>query len=110
MVCRRSPHCVLPILCTRIVESRKRLGPTETSVSQIISVDVESRDRKQHTSGPGMKVSPQWLNADRVAYVKKQGSDPGLSSPREKKELGVNFAIPPGPRMEHASCITGNCS
>jgi TolB protein len=59
-------------------ESRKRLGPTETSVSQIISVDVESGDRKQHTSGPGMKVSPQWLNADRVAYVKKQGSDPGL--------------------------------
>jgi len=77
-------------------------------VSQIISVDVESGDRKQHTWTWHEGVT-KWLNADRVAYVKKQGSDPGLEFTSGEKGAGVNFAIPPGPRMEHASCITGNC-
>jgi len=43
-------------------------------MSQIVSVDVEQGEGKQLTGGPGMKVSPQWLSASRVAYVKKQAA------------------------------------
>jgi Tol biopolymer transport system component len=75
-------------------ESRRRSGPAETSQSQILSMDVEHGDRQQHTSGPGMKVSPQWLSADRVAYVKKQGSDPGLEFTSGEKGARGEFRNP----------------
>ena len=75
-------------------ESRRRSGPAETSQSQILSMDVEHGDRQQHTSGPGMKVSPQWLSADRVAYVKKQGSDPGLEFTSGEKGTRGEFRNP----------------
>jgi len=75
-------------------ESRKRLGPTETSVSQIMSMDVGHGNRQQHTSGPGMKVSPQWLSADRVGYVKKQGSDPGFEFTSGEKGARGEFRNP----------------
>ena len=41
-----------------------------------------------------MKVSPQWLSADRVAYVKKQGSDPGLEFTSEEKSARGEFRNP----------------
>ncbi len=75
-------------------DSRRRLGPTETAMSQIVSVDVEQGERKQLTGGPGMKVSPQWLSASRVAYVKKQGSDPGLEFTLGEKGARGEFRNP----------------
>jgi Tol biopolymer transport system component len=39
--------------------------------SQIVSVDVATGRRTEHTSGPGLKVSPQFLNADRIGYLVK---------------------------------------
>ena len=48
--------------------------------SQIVSVDVATGDRRDYTSGPGMKVSPQFLSADRIGYVAKApGSHGGLA-------------------------------
>ena len=45
--------------------------------SQIVSIDVVTGDRKEHTSGPGMKVSPQFLTADRIGYVAKEPNGHG---------------------------------
>lgn len=42
--------------------------------SQIVSVDIASGSRMQYTSGPGLKVSPQFVSADRVGYVIKARS------------------------------------
>jgi Tol biopolymer transport system component len=39
--------------------------------SQIVSVDVATGARVERTSGPGEKVSPQFLSADRVGYLVK---------------------------------------
>jgi Tol biopolymer transport system component len=39
--------------------------------SQIISVDVATGARMERTSGPGLKVSPQFLDADRIGYLIK---------------------------------------
>jgi Tol biopolymer transport system component len=39
--------------------------------SQIVSIDVASGTRTEHTTGPGLKVSPQFLNGDRIGYLVK---------------------------------------
>jgi Tol biopolymer transport system component len=39
--------------------------------SQIISVDLATGGRTERTSGPGLKVSPQFLGADRIGYLMK---------------------------------------
>src|SRR4030095_8629530 len=39
--------------------------------SQIVSVDVATGTRTVHTSGPGLKVSPQYLSATRIGYLMK---------------------------------------
>ena len=47
--------------------------------SQIVSVDVATGDRVEHTSGPGLKVAPQFLGADEIGYLVKGGPDEGLA-------------------------------
>ena len=39
--------------------------------SSIVSVDVATGERTVHASGPGLKVSPQFVAPDRIAYVTK---------------------------------------
>ena len=41
--------------------------------SQIVSIDVATGARKEHTSGPGLKISPQFVSADRIGYLAKTG-------------------------------------
>ena len=47
--------------------------------SQIVSVDVATGARIAHTSGAGLKVAPQFVAADRIAYLVKAGPDAGLA-------------------------------
>jgi Tol biopolymer transport system component len=47
-------------------------------VSQIVSVDVNTGDRAEHTSGAGLKIFPQFLNAQDIAYHRKGGAEEGL--------------------------------
>jgi Tol biopolymer transport system component len=47
--------------------------------SQIVSVDVATGGRQEHTSGPGLKVSPQFLSANRIGYGMKAGPRMGLA-------------------------------
>jgi len=48
-------------------------------VSQIVSVDVATLERIEHTSGPGLKVFPQFLSATEIAYHRKGGPDEGIA-------------------------------
>jgi Tol biopolymer transport system component len=41
--------------------------------TQIISVDLTSGARDTMTSGPGVKVFPRWVSADRVVYQSRDG-------------------------------------
>jgi len=43
--------------------------------SQIVSVDVATGARKEQTSGPGLKISPQFLSAERIGYLAKVGQN-----------------------------------
>jgi Tol biopolymer transport system component len=47
-------------------------------VSQIVSVDIATGDRQEHTTGPGLKISPQFLSGSEIAYHRKGGVDEGL--------------------------------
>jgi Tol biopolymer transport system component len=60
----------------------RRASPISRSVkrvdSQIVSVDVATGARQEHTSGPGLKVSPQFRSENRIGYVMKEGPRMGL--------------------------------
>ena len=47
--------------------------------SQIVSVDIETAARREHTSGGGLKVSPHYLDSDRIGYLVKAGASPGIA-------------------------------
>jgi Tol biopolymer transport system component len=47
-------------------------------VSQIVSVDVATRARIEHTTEPGLKVFPQFLSATEIAYYQKGGPNEGV--------------------------------
>jgi Tol biopolymer transport system component len=47
--------------------------------SQIVSIDVATGAKVEETSGPGLKVQPQYLSADRIAYLVKAGPNAGLA-------------------------------
>lgn len=61
------------------------------ATSQIVSIDVASGERRVHTSGPGLKLFPQFLNDDDIAYHVKAGEIEGLhytsGKPPVKAEL-----------------------
>ncbi|HUO21577.1 MAG TPA: hypothetical protein VMU59_03595 [Caulobacteraceae bacterium] len=48
------------------------------AASQIVSVDVATGERTEHTTGPGLKLFPQFLGADEIGYMVKGGDGEGL--------------------------------
>jgi TolB protein len=62
-----------------------RRGPF--AVSQIVSIDVESGATKTYTSGPGLKVAPEFIG-DSVLYWNKLGPDKGLVTTSGATVLG----------------------
>jgi Tol biopolymer transport system component len=51
---------------------------TEKGTSQIVSVDVETGAVEYHTKGPGVKVSPRFVEGHDIAYVVNFGDKQGL--------------------------------
>jgi Tol biopolymer transport system component len=56
-----------------------RFGRNRPSVSQIVSMDVQSGAVQEHTSGPGLRVAPQWLPDGEVGFLQKFGDAKGLA-------------------------------
>jgi len=48
-------------------------GMDAGTTSQIVSIRVDTGDRQVHTTGPGLKVMPQFLPGGSVAYLAKAG-------------------------------------
>jgi Tol biopolymer transport system component len=55
------------------------LGAQATIDSRIVSVDVATGTRVEYASGPGLKLSPQFLDANRVGYLAKSGATATLT-------------------------------
>jgi Tol biopolymer transport system component len=57
--------------------------------SRIVSVDLSTGARVEHASGPGLKLSPQFLGPSRVGYLAKSGPSASLTfSSGEKGTAG----------------------
>jgi Tol biopolymer transport system component len=57
--------------------------------SRIVSVDVATGARVVHASGPRLKLSPQFLDANRIGYLAKPGATAALTfSSGEKGSVG----------------------
>jgi len=54
------------------------LGAQADIESRIVSIDVATGARVEHASGPGLKLSPQFLDSNRIAYLAKSGSRASL--------------------------------
>jgi Tol biopolymer transport system component len=46
--------------------------------SQIVSVDVTTGERFEHTSGPGLKVYHQFLSPGEIGFLRKGGAEEGI--------------------------------
>jgi Tol biopolymer transport system component len=65
------------------------LGAQASVASRIVSVDVSTGARVEHASGPGLKLSPQFLDANRIGYLAKSGTTAALTfSSGEKGIVG----------------------
>lgn len=63
-----------------VADTHKARGGRQSQIeSQIVSVDIDTGSRREHTSGAGLKVSPQFVGGDRVGYVVKGGATPGIA-------------------------------
>jgi dipeptidyl aminopeptidase/acylaminoacyl peptidase len=58
---------------------RVRLGAQATVESLIVSVDVATGARVEHASGPGLKLSPQFLDSNRIGYLAKSSTSATLA-------------------------------
>src|ERR1700681_87198 len=55
------------------------LDSQATVEPRIVSVDVATGARVDHASGPGLKLSPQFLDANRIGYLAKLGTTAALT-------------------------------
>lgn len=55
--------------------------------SQIVSVDVASGERIEHTTGTDLKLQPQFLSATEIGYLVKYGPNEGLAYTSDRLAL-----------------------
>lgn len=55
--------------------------------SQIVSIDVESGERVEHTDGKDLKLSPQFISNDEIGYLIKYGANEGLAYTSDRAPL-----------------------
>ena len=84
----------------------RQLGQQPRLESRIVSVDVATGARVEHASGPGLKVSPQFLGPDRIGYLAKSGLPPRWSSVPARPAASGTSGAPLGRTTARAWCIT----
>lgn len=53
-------------------------GLSANTTSQIVSINIDSRARTERTSGPGLKLVPQFLPDGRLGFMTKAGMNHGV--------------------------------
>lgn len=78
----------LPVRDTFIARAGRRGN------SKIVSVDVATGARTDHTPGPGLHVSPQFVGLDRIAYLTKAGRAATLTFSSGDKGITEDISNP----------------
>jgi Tol biopolymer transport system component len=63
--------------------------------SQIVSVDVASGKREEHTTGTDLKLQPQYLSDSEIGYLVKYGPNEGLHYTSGREPLKQTFLRSP---------------
>ena len=63
--------------------------------SQIVSVDVATGDRVEHTSGTDLKLQPQFLSNSEIGYLVKYGPNEGLAYTSDRPAVKQSFIRSP---------------
>ena len=63
--------------------------------SQIVSVDVASGKREEHTTGTDLKLQPQYIGAEDIGYLVKYGPNEGLHYTSGRAPFKQNFLRSP---------------
>lgn len=65
------------------------------SPSQIVSVDIVTGDRREHTTGTDLKLQPHFLSASEIGYLVKYGPNEGLAYTSDRPALKRAFIRSP---------------
>jgi Tol biopolymer transport system component len=65
-----------------------------TTASQIVSIDVATGERVEHTAGPGLKLYPQFLTQQDIAYYVKGGPNQHLAYTSGKPSVAAVLRSP----------------
>ncbi len=84
----------------------RHLDAQATIDSRIVSVDVATGARVEHALGPGLKLSPQFLDANRISYLAKSGATAALTFSSGEKGSEGDIGNPLGRGMAAGLCIT----
>ena len=57
----------------------RRPNLAKKAISQIISVNIVTGERTEHTSGAGLKLLPQFLTNENIGYLTKANTNAGLT-------------------------------
>jgi hypothetical protein len=67
------------------------------ATSQIVSFDLATGKRTERTSGPGLKLMPQFLPGGQIGFLTKAGKDEGVGYTRSQAgaptNLGANAGV-----------------
>jgi Tol biopolymer transport system component len=64
------------------------------ATSQIVSIDLATDKQTEQTSGPGVKLEPQFLPDGRIGYVTKSGQTSGIAYTRGTGTFPANLRSP----------------
>lgn len=62
--------------------------------SQIVSVDVASGQRTEHTTGTELRIQPQYIGPDEIGYLIKYGPNEGLAYTSDRPAIKVAARAP----------------
>jgi Tol biopolymer transport system component len=69
-------------------------GLSAKATSQIVSIDLATGQRTEQTSGPGLKLMPQFLPDGRVGFLTKSGKKEGIGYTRGAGAFPANLRSP----------------
>jgi Tol biopolymer transport system component len=75
------------------------------AISQIVSVDVASGARTEHTSGNELRLSPQFISNTEIGYLIKYGPNEGVAYTSERPPVRMAFLRSPSWTADGKSVI-----
>ena len=99
----------IPVEQTWDARLRAGIGPGATS--QIVSIDVATGERTEHTKGPGLKVQPQYVGADDLRLSHQVGAERRTRAHHRRTGGGARAALAVvGARRTHRGLREGDFS